>query len=152
MSRAMSREERDLFLAETHVGVIAIDRPGRGPLAVPIWYAYEPGGNLWITIETGSLKEELLREVGRFSLCVQNETPPYKYVSVEGPIVSIEPSVKERDEFAMAARYLGEEMAHVYVEGTRADASNRPGVVVTMKPETWLTTDFSKPLVGPKHS
>ncbi len=152
MSRAMNREEREAFLADVHVGVIGIDRPGRGPLCVPIWYMYEPGGDIWITIETGSLKEKLLRQVDRFSLCVQQETPPYKYVSVDGPIISIEPSVKDRDEFAVAARYLGEKLAHVYVEGTRADTSNRPGVVVTMRPEGWLTTDFSKPLVGPKRS
>ncbi len=150
MSRAMSREEREAFLAEVHVAVIGIERPGRGPLSIPIWYVYEPGGDLWITIETGSLKEELLKQAGRFSICVQNETPPYKYVSVDGPIVSFEPSVKERDEFAMASRYLGEELAYVYVEGTRADPSNRPGIVVTMRPEGWLTTDFSKPLDGPK--
>ena len=149
MSRAMNREEREAFLAEVHIGVIGIDRPGRGPLSVPIWYGYEPGGDLWITIEIGSLKEKLLKRVDRFSLCVQNGTPPYKYVSVEGPIVSVTPSVKERDELAMASRYLGEELAHVYVEGTRADPSNRPGVIVTMRPEAWLTTDFSKPLVGP---
>jgi hypothetical protein len=49
----------------------------------------------------------------------------------------------------MASRYLGEEFTHVYVEGTRADPSNRPGVIVTMRPEAWLTMDFSKPLIGP---
>ncbi len=151
MSRAMNREEREAYLADVHIGVLGVERPGRGPLNVPIWYAYEPGGDLRILIETGSLKEKLLRQAGRFSICVQDETPPYKYVSVDGPIVSYEPSVKERDEFEMAARYLGKELAHVYVEGTRADPSNRPGIIVTMHPEGWLSTDFSKPLVGPKN-
>ena len=32
MSLAMSQEEREAFLAEMHVGVIAINDPGRGPL------------------------------------------------------------------------------------------------------------------------
>ena len=150
MSRAMNRAEREAFLADLHVGVIAIERPGRGPLCVPIWYDYEPGGELWITIETESLKASLLNAAGRFSICVQNETPPYKYVSVEGPVSAVAPSSKDVDEFAMAARYLGEELAHVYIEGTKADPSNRPGIVVTMKPEAWNTMDFSKPLEGPK--
>jgi nitroimidazol reductase NimA-like FMN-containing flavoprotein (pyridoxamine 5'-phosphate oxidase superfamily) len=152
MSRAMNRKEREAYLADLHIGVIGIERPGRAPLCVPIWYIYEPGKDIWITIETGSLKEKLLRQAGRFSLCVQDESPPYKYVSGEGPIVSFAASVKEREEFAMASRYLGEKLAHVYVEGTRADPSNRPGIVVTMRPEAWLTTDFAKPLVGPAKS
>jgi len=122
MSRAMDTEEREAFLSDLHVGVIGIERPGRGPLCVPI------------------------------SLCAQDETPPYKYVSVDGPIVSIEPSVKDRDELTMATRYLGEELAFVYVEGTKNDPSNRPGLVVRMRPEAWNTTDFSKALVGPKRN
>jgi nitroimidazol reductase NimA-like FMN-containing flavoprotein (pyridoxamine 5'-phosphate oxidase superfamily) len=144
----MTKEERETFLADVHIGVMGIDRSDRGPLSVPIWYAYEKGGELKVIIETGSLKDGLLKRSGRFSLCVQDETPPYRYVSVDGPVVSREASVKDRDEFEMASRYLGEELAHLYVEGTRADPSNRPGIVVRMKPEGWLTMDFSKPLVA----
>ena len=40
MSLAMSRAEREAFLAALHVGVISISESGRGPLTVPIWYAY----------------------------------------------------------------------------------------------------------------
>ena len=32
----MSNEEREHFLADLHVGVIAVERPERAPLAVPI--------------------------------------------------------------------------------------------------------------------
>src|SRR4029453_16252084 len=48
MSLQMSRAERESFLADVHVGVISIEEPGRGPLSVPIWYAYQPGGELWL--------------------------------------------------------------------------------------------------------
>ncbi len=44
MSLAMTRQEREAFLADLHVGIISIDEPGRGPLTAPIWYDYEPGG------------------------------------------------------------------------------------------------------------
>src|SRR5207245_2783684 len=37
-------------------------------------------------------KVQLLGRARRFSLCAQTETWPYKYVSVEGPIVAIEPA------------------------------------------------------------
>jgi hypothetical protein len=37
MSLAMTKQEREAFLAEVHVGVISIPEPGRGPLTVPVW-------------------------------------------------------------------------------------------------------------------
>lgn len=42
----MSKEEREEFLSRPHVGIISIQQEGRGPLAVPVWYSYEPGGNV----------------------------------------------------------------------------------------------------------
>ena len=44
----MSRDEREAFLADLHVGVLAINDSGQGPLTIPIWYDYQPGGELWI--------------------------------------------------------------------------------------------------------
>jgi len=46
MSLAMTKQEREAFLADVHVGVISIPEPGRGPLTVPVWYAYDRGGEL----------------------------------------------------------------------------------------------------------
>ena len=149
MSIAMTREEREAFLADVHVGVIGIARRDRGPVTVPIWYGYEPGGDLWILIESGSWKARLLERAGRFSLCVQSESPPYKFVSVEGPIVSSEPSVIERDETTMALRYLGKEMSSVYIETIKNDPTNKPGILAKMRPETWLASDFAKQFASP---
>ena len=44
----MTLDEREQFLADVHVGVVAVERPGRAPLAVPIWYGYEPGGEVLV--------------------------------------------------------------------------------------------------------
>ena len=49
-----------------------------------VWYSYEPGGEVRIITGRTSRKGKLLECAGRFSLCVQTETLPYKYVSVEG--------------------------------------------------------------------
>lgn len=46
MSLAMTRQEREAFLADVHVGVVSIPEAGLGPLTVPIWYSYDPGGEL----------------------------------------------------------------------------------------------------------
>ena len=90
MSLIMTKQEREAFLADVHVGIISIVEEGKGPLTVPIWYAYDAGGDLRIMTGRESRKGRLLAQAGRFSLCVQTETSPYKYVSVEGAIVSTE--------------------------------------------------------------
>jgi hypothetical protein len=107
VSLAMTKQERETFLADLHVGIISIAEEGRGPLTVPIWYTYEPGGELRVVTGRTSRKAQLLRHAGRFSICVQTETWPYKYVSVEGPVVAIEPADVERDRRPLAHRYFG---------------------------------------------
>jgi hypothetical protein len=144
MSLVMSRKEREDFLAGVHVGIISIAEPGRAPLAVPIWYGYAPGGELWVVTERGSRKGRLLAEARRFSLCAQTETPPYRYVSVEGPIVSIAASLLERDERPLAHRYLGRDLGDRYIEATGGAGARADNVVVRMRPERWLSTDYGK--------
>ena len=143
MSLKMTQAEREAFLADLHVGVISIAEEGRGPLAAPIWYAYEPGGELWVLTGRSSRKGRLLQEAGRFSLVAQTETPPYKYVSVEGPITSIEKPDLERHERPMAHRYLGPELGNGYIETTRSDG-DVDNILVKMRPQRWLTTDYAK--------
>ena len=143
MSLAMSKQEREAFLAEVHVGLISIAEPGRGPLCVPIWYAYEAGGELRIVTGRESRKGRLLQAAGRFSLCAQTETPPYKYVSVEGPVTGVEPVDLERDLRPLAHRYLGRELGDRYVEET-GGADREESVLVRMRPERWLTVDYAK--------
>jgi len=144
MSLKMSKPEREAFLAEVHVGVISIAEPGRGPLSAPIWYGYQPGGELWIVTERDSRKGRLLQRAGRFSLCAQSEQPPYKYVSVEGPITAIVPSDLERDERPLARRYLGRELGDRYLEATGGNEARAANIRVALRPERWLTTDYAK--------
>jgi len=144
MSLIMTKQEREAFLADVHVGIISIAEEGRGPLTVPVWYAYDPGKDLRIMTGRESRKGRLLARAGRFSLCAHTETPPYKYVSVEGPIVSTEAADIERDLRPLARRYLGKEGGDQYVEETRNLPTHTDNVVIRMRPERWLTTDYSK--------
>ena len=141
MSLTMTKEEREAFLADVHVAVISIADGSRGPLTVPIWYSYEPGGEVRVITARKSRKGTLLERAGRFSLCAQTEAPPYKYVTVEGPIVAIEAADLERDRRPLAHRYLGVAVGDRYIESTRADVGN---VLVRMRPERWLTVDYAK--------
>jgi len=138
----MTKQEREDFLADLHVGIISIVEEGRGPLAVPIWYSYAPDGEVRVVTGMASRKTELIRRAGRFSLCAQTEKRPYKYVSVEGPIVAIEPADLERDRRPLAHRYLGIRAGDRYIERTRAETVE--SVLVRMRPERWLTVDYGK--------
>ncbi len=136
---SMSQSEKEAFLADLHVGVIGINNPDQGPLTVPIWYDYKPGGELWIITGSNSRKGKLLTAGSRFSLAAQTEDAPYKYVTVEGPITAIE-ATEAADLLAMAQRYLGEEMGAAYAEGNNLEGQ----VTIRMRPERWLAVDYAK--------
>jgi nitroimidazol reductase NimA-like FMN-containing flavoprotein (pyridoxamine 5'-phosphate oxidase superfamily) len=132
----MSPEERAAFLEGVHVAVLAVDEPGRGPLALPVWYRWIDG-TVEIGMEGVSRKAELLRAAGRATIVVQDEAPPYRYVSVEGPL---ELTQDKRDVLGVATRYLGPELGAWYAEQNPPTASS---VVVRLTPEHWRTQDFS---------
>lgn len=136
----MTEAERQEYLSRPHVGVISIAEEGRGPLTVPIWYDYEVGGLVKVLMHPDSRKAVAIAAAGRFSLCVQRERLPYKYVSVEGPVVSTEACDVEEDVRPMARRYLGDELGDQYV----ADGTDRTNIVIRMKPERWFSTDYGK--------
>ena len=138
MSVSMSQAERETFLVGVHVGVLTVAREGRGPLAAPVWYSYSPGGLVSVMTGGSSRKATAIAAAGRFSLCAQDETPPYKYVTVDGPAV-IEPA-GEADRVAMARRYLGTEEGDAWIAGNPASDD----VMLRMTPEHWQTADFSK--------
>ena len=142
MALTMTKMEREAFLAGVHVGMISIAEEGRGPLTVPIWYAYTPGGELRLITGRHSRKGRLLTQAGRCSLCVQTESPPYRYVSVEGPITAIEAVDVERDLRPLAHRYLGAEEGDRFVEQTREGQADN--ILLRMRPERWLTADYAK--------
>ena len=143
MSFTMSVSEREMFLAGLHVGIFSVAEEGRGPLAVPVWYAYEPGGEIAIWTGAGSRKARLLEQVGRFSFCVQDENPPYKFVSVEGAVSSVGPASFEGDVRPLVYRYLGPEAAGPYLDGIGGPAGVAEDVVIRMRPERWYSADFS---------
>jgi PPOX class probable F420-dependent enzyme len=141
VSSSMSRAEREEFLAGVHVGVLSVAAgDGSGPLAVPVWYGYQPGGLVSVSTGRSTRKARAVAAAGRLSLCAQDERPPYKYVSVEGPAVIADIDLAER--LALARRYLGPEGGDTFI-------ADNPGgdddIVIRMTPEHWHTADFGKP-------
>lgn len=144
MSLDMSIEEREAFLAEVHVAVISIPENGRGPLTVPVWYAYDAeAGEFKVWTGGSSRKAQLLKEAGRCSICVQQEMPPYKYVSVEGP-ATIEAIQFEADIRPIVYRYLGPEAGDQYIDSQGGQSTGTGDILVRLKPDRWLSEDHSK--------
>ena len=137
---ALSIEEREQFLAEPHIGALSVvERPGRAPLTVPIWYQYDPGGELWVLTEPGSRKTRAIDAAGRFSLMVQRTEPTIRYVSVEGPVTRTSPGGGERSR-EMAERYVPPSRVAEFLEYERTHLGEH--VAVYMRPEHWLSADL----------
>ncbi|MCP3768745.1 MULTISPECIES: pyridoxamine 5'-phosphate oxidase family protein [Streptomyces] len=137
---ALTREEREQFLAEPHVAAIAVDAgEGRAPLTVPIWYQYTPGGDVWIMTGLDSRKNRLIGAAGRFSLMVDRIDPTVRYVSVEGPVVGTAPATVEQLR-ELASRYLPADKAEGYVAAAWKDHGEQ--VVLRMRPERWVSSDL----------
>lgn len=134
----MSRGERESFLADLHVGVLAVERADGPPLAAPVWYRYAPGGVVEILTERSSMKAQLLGAAGRASICAQREELPYAYVTAEGPVELGEATLDDR--IAMAVRYMGETDGRAYTDQT-LDVDD---VLVRLTPERWFTLDYAK--------
>jgi len=143
MSLAMSKEEREAFLAATRIGIVSIDEAGRGPLTVPVWYQYEPGRDVVFSTGRTSRKAKLLEKASRISFCVQTETAPYSYVSVEGPATT-GPTDYDRHLREMAVRYLGPQIGEAYLKQTHPGESVEGSIVVTLTPERWWSVDYNK--------
>ena len=136
---SMTQSEKQAFLVDVHVGVLALNDGDRGTLTVPIWYACETGGELWFLTGSQTRKGRLIQVGTRVSLVAQTEDAPYQYVSVEGPVTAIAPADPELEGLPMAVRYLGPEKGKQYF-----DSMSEWGVTVRVLPERWLAVDYSK--------
>ena len=137
---ALTRDEREKFLAEPHIAALAVDAgAGRAPLTVPIWYQYEPDGTVWIMTALDSRKNELIRAAGRFTLMVDRLEPTIRYVSVEGPVIDTTPATIEQLR-EISARYLPADKVDGYVDVAWKEYGEQ--VVIRMRPERWVSSDL----------
>jgi len=146
MPRQMTEHERQAFLAEPRTGVVSVaSDDNRPPLTVPVWYDYQPGGS--ITFFTGAQgykarKIRLIEKAGVLSLSVQHGEFPYKYVTVEGTAIQADRPPSAEQMLGVVRRYLPEEMAQGFVSA-ELGRPNSELVLFTIRPDRWLTADFS---------
>ncbi|MGH8246548.1 MAG: pyridoxamine 5'-phosphate oxidase family protein [Gammaproteobacteria bacterium] len=107
-------QEREAFLAESNVGVLAtVDRRGLAH-AAPIWYLYEDGVFLMAT-GRGSQKHRNIETHQDVTLVIDRRSLPYFAVMAPGK-AEIGPPLSPEDRRRIASRYLNEEQTNRYLE------------------------------------
>jgi hypothetical protein len=114
-------------------------------VVTPIWYSYQPGGDVVITTDASAPKTDQLRRAEQASFCVQTEAAPYQYVVVAGP-VTITEGVDSAWRRELSRRYLGDELGDMYFVSTLEH--EQTAVTVRLTPQKWHTVDYNKQFGG----
>ena len=106
----MTEAEVRAFLASEppHTGKLATTRLDGRPHVAPIWFALDADGSIVFTTYGESLKGRTLRRDPRAALCVDDEAPPFSFVTVEGTVeISEDPEELRRWATVIGGRYMG---------------------------------------------
>ena len=137
---ALSKDEREQFLSEPHIAALSVYAgDSRGPLTVPIWYQYTPGGEPWVLTGAGSRKARLIEATGYFALMAERLDPSVRYVAVDGPVSRIEAGTDEQL-VEMTKRYLPPDKVDAYLDYARRDLG--ANVAIYLRPQNWLSADL----------
>ncbi|MBD0361052.1 MAG: PPOX class F420-dependent oxidoreductase [Nitrososphaeraceae archaeon] len=134
----MSKGEIKKFLMEgTLTGKLATVKNDGSSHVVPIWFTVDTGnsgrkGDIIFTTSSTSLKARNIQRDNRVSICVDDQMPPFSFVTVYG-IAEIK-EYKQNDLFKLATiiaeRYMGKRNAEAY--GRRNSTEGE--VLVRVKP------------------
>lgn len=139
---ALSKSEREQFLAEPHIAALSVNAGAdRGPLTVPIWYQYIPGGEPWVLTGMGSRKHRLIEAAGYFSLMVERVEPTVRYVAVDGAVSRIELGTDDQL-VELTKRYIAPERVDGYLEFARREHGE--SVVIYLQPQHWVSADLGQ--------
>jgi len=108
----MSESEwRDFISQGTRTGKLATTRKDGRPHVMPIWFLLD-GDELVFNTGASTVKGRTLARTRQASLCVDDETPPFSFVTVSGPVtISTDPDELLHWATRIAARYMGAERA-----------------------------------------
>lgn len=113
--RTLSPEEtRAFLLSGTRTGKLATVRADGRPHIAPIWFDLD-GDTLVFTTWHTTVKAANIRRDPRVSLCVDDETPPFAYVVIEGTATLVDDlDLLKHWATRIAARYMGAAQAEAY--------------------------------------
>jgi PPOX class probable F420-dependent enzyme len=111
---ALTNEQRAFLQQGTRTGKLATVRKNGRPHVVPIWFEVD-GDALMFTTGGASVKAMNIKRDEHVSLCVDDEEPPFSFITIDG-IATI---VEDRDALLywatrVAGRYMGSDKAEEY--------------------------------------
>ncbi len=112
MAFSMSDEQRREFLSHgTRTAVVSTVRADGSPHAAPVWFVLDGDDIVFNTGKT-TVKGRTLLRTGQAAVTVDDGAPPYSFVTVTGRVeISEDPDELVRWATAIAARYMGEDLA-----------------------------------------
>jgi hypothetical protein len=113
----MTREECIQFLLEKpRPAIAAVVRADGRPHATPVWIEMD-GDHIIFTTWHESLKGKAFRRDPRVSLCVQDDQPPFSFVTLDGTVtISEDPADVKYWGGRLGGRYMGEDQTEAYAE------------------------------------
>jgi len=125
MAHAMQDDEVAAFLDQlpARTGKLASVRDDGRPHIAPVWFALDrstagpdsPAGDLVFNTAAATVKGRNITRDPRLALCVDDDTPPFTFVIVEGTAtVSEDPDELLHWATVIGGRYMGAERAAAY--------------------------------------
>lgn len=113
--RKMSHDETAAFMSQgARTGKLAVVRRDGSPHVTPIWFVLD-GDDLIFTTDQNSGKAHALRRDPRVSFVVDDETPPFAFVLIDGTAtISRDPAELLHWATVIAGRYMGADRAEEY--------------------------------------
>jgi PPOX class probable F420-dependent enzyme len=97
--------------------ILATTRADGRPHVAPIWYAVEDDGTIVFNTGENTVKGRNLRRSGYAAMSVDDDAPPFSFVTLEGP-VTISDDLADVRHWAgvIGGRYMGADRAEEYGE------------------------------------
>lgn len=132
MSEMTKDEIKKFLLQGTFTGKLGTINKDGTPHVVPIWYTVDEEDKIIFNTGDKSVKAENIRRDNRVRLCVDDQTPLFSFVTIDGiaELISSEPSELYKWAKIIAARYMGNDMSEVY--GRRNSAEGE--LLIKIKP------------------
>ena len=117
MARPMDRSEAlDWVFARPRTAKIGVVTASGAPLVAPIWVARD-GDALVFNTGADTAKGRSIQRDPRVSLCFDDETPPFSFVTIAGRAEVVDDLALVRHWAAViGGRYMGEDQAEAYGE------------------------------------
>ena len=116
MSEMTKDEIKNFLLYGTFTGKLGTINKDGTPHVVPIWYTVDEEHKIIFNTGDKSVKAKNIRRDIRVRLCVDDQTPLFSFVTIDGIVELISSEQSEVYKWAkiIAARYMGKDKSEAY--------------------------------------